>query len=266
MKIAVASGKGGTGKTTVSANLSAVTGIKLYDFDVEEPNAKIFFKGNEKSRDVYRPVPEVKENCTLCGVCREVCQYNAIVVLKDSIMIFHEICHSCGACVYLCPEKAMDEVKRKIGEIIDVYKNGKCILTYGKMDIGEVSPVPIIKEMKKDMEKNAIIDCPPGASCPMVESVKTADFVVLVAEPTPFSFHDLKIAANVVKELKKPFGVVINKYGLPYNIEERCKKENYEIIGKIPFDRKFAEKYSKGELIKDKEMFGEIYDRILEIL
>ncbi len=266
MRIAVASGKGGTGKTTVSVNLSAFTGLKLYDFDVEEPNAKIFFKGEERSRDVYRPVPEVTEKCNFCGVCREVCQYNAIVVLKDSVIVFPEICHSCGACVYLCPEKAMVEKDKKIGRIVEVYENGKCVLTYGEMDIGEVSPVPIIKEMKKDLAKDAVIDCPPGVSCPMVESVKTADFVLLVLEPTPFSFHDLKIAAEVVKSLGKPFGVVINKYGLPYSVEELCKKEGYEVVGKIPFSKELAEAYSRGELMYSvKDVFEEIYDRIKSI-
>ncbi len=267
MRIAVASGKGGTGKTTVSVNLSAFSGLKLYDFDVEEPNAKIFFRGEEKERPVYRPVPEVGENCNLCGVCKDVCQYNAIVVLKDRVIVFPEICHSCGACVYLCPEKAMKEVDRKIGRIVDVFVDNRNLLTYGELEIGEVSPVPVIKAMKKEMEKDAVIDCPPGVSCPMVESVKAADFVILVAEPTPFSFHDLKIAADVVRSLEKPFGVVINKYGLPFELEQRCEKEGLTVIGKIPFRKEFAEKYSRGLLFDElKEEFESIHDAVRELV
>lgn len=267
MRIAVASGKGGTGKTTVSVNLSIFTGLKLYDFDVEEPNARIFIRGEERDKPVYRPVPEVGENCNLCGVCKDVCQYNAIVILKNSVVIFPEICHSCGACVYLCPEKAMKEVNRKIGRIVDVFNNGKNVLTYGEIDIGEVSPVPIIKAMKREMERDAVIDCPPGVSCPMVESVKAADFVILVVEPTPFSFHDLKIAADVVRSIGKPFGVVINKHGLPFDIESMCAKEGFRVIGRIPFSREFAEKYSKGMLLESlRQEFESIYDRLKEIV
>ncbi len=266
MRIAVASGKGGTGKTTVSVNLSAFTGLKLYDCDVEEPNAKIFFKGEERERPVYRPVPEVRENCNFCGVCKDVCQYNAIVVLKNEVIVFPEICHSCGACVYLCPQNAMEEVDKKVGRIVDVYTDGRNALTYGELDIGEVSPVPVIKAMKEGMERNAVIDCPPGVSCPMVESVRDVDFVILVAEPTPFSFHDLKIAADVVKSIGKRFGVVINKYGLPYDIEDKCRKEGFEILGKIPFSREFAEIYSKGLLLESlKDEFLSIYDKVREV-
>ncbi len=264
MRIAVASGKGGTGKTTVAVNLSAFNNLPVYDCDVEEPNARVFIKGEEKERPVFRPVPELGDGCDFCGVCREVCQYNAVVVLKDTVMFFPEVCHSCGACVYLCPNNAIREVNREIGKIVEVYR-GKKVLTYGLLNIGEVSPVPVIKEMKKGMEKDAVIDCPPGVSCPMVESVRDADFVILVVEPTPFSFHDMKIAADVVKELGKPFGVVINKHGLPYDVEEKCK--DYEIIGKIPFSREIAEVYSKGQLLEShRDIFEEMYDRIRSLV
>jgi len=257
VKIAIASGKGGTGKTTLAVNLAYFNGIDLFDLDVEEPNCHIFIKGECDEEVVYRKVPNVDESkCDYCGICRDVCEYHAIVVLKSAIYVLPELCHSCGACSYFCPKGAIEEIDRPIGKIVKV--KSEIDLTYGVLNVGEATPVPVIKQVKKRIKGDAIIDCPPGVSCPMVESVRDADYCILVCEPTPFSYHDLKLAMEVLKKLDVPYGVVINKHGLPFSIEERI---DAEIVGKIPFDKKIAESYSKGELLYDyADMFKEIYE------
>ncbi|AEA47605.1 ATP-binding protein [Archaeoglobus veneficus] len=263
MRIAVASGKGGTGKTTIAVNLAYFNSLPLFDLDVEEPNDHIFIAGDVKKEEpVYRPVPVVDSaKCTLCGKCREVCQYNAIVVLKDSVVIFPEICHSCGACSYFCPEEAISENGRQVGKIVEV--EGDIKLVYGELAIGEASPVPLIREVKKKVAEKAILDCPPGVSCPMVESIRDADFVVLVAEPSPLSMHDLKLAVEVVRSFNRPFGVVINKHGLPFDIESYCTNEGMPILGRIPFSPEIAKAYSRGKLLFEyKQVFKDIYRTI----
>ena len=193
-------------------------------------------------------------------MCKDVCEYKAIAVI-DKAMVFPEVCHSCGACVYFCPEKALDEENKLIGRIVKAYD--KITLTYGILEIGEITVVPLIRELKKGIS-NGIIDCPPGTSCPMVESVRDADFVILVAEPTPFGLHDLKIAINVVESLKLRYAVVLNKHGLPFGgVEKYCKERKIDIIGKIPFSREIAEKYANGMLLEDyKGLFEDIYSVI----
>ncbi len=262
MRIAVASGKGGTGKTTIAVNLAYFNGIDLFDLDVEEPNCHIFFKGDCREEEVFRKVPRiVEEKCDFCGICRDVCEFNAIVVLRDKAYTFPELCHSCGACSYFCPKGAIEEVDRRIGRVIEVLSSIR--LTYGVLEIGEAQPTPLMRAVKRKMGRKAIIDCPPGASCPLVESVLDADVCILVCEPTPFSYHDLKLVMEVVKRLDKKFGVVINKHGLPFDIESRL---DAPILGKIPFKRDIAEKYSKGEILTEYEdVFGEIYDRVREL-
>ncbi len=258
MRIAVASGKGGTGKTTVAVNLAVFNGVDLLDLDVEEPNAHIFVKGEKEERKAYRKVPEVKENCNGCGVCKDICQFSAIYVV-DTAYPLHELCHSCGACSYLCPEKAIEEVNFETGRIITIYGDVK--LTYGELTIGEASPVFLIKQVKEMAGKKAIIDSPPGTACPMVESVSDADYVILVAEPTPFSLHDLKIAVSVVEDFKLKFGVVINKHGLPFDgVERFCREEGIDILGRIPFSVDIARKYSRGEVLEEmREFFTDLY-------
>ena len=263
MKIAVASGKGGTGKTTVAVGLAYFNNLELVDLDVEEPNAHIFVKGKSKSEEAFAFLPEVvKDKCTLCGVCRDVCAFHAIIIF-DEVEILSDLCHSCKACMHLCPEKAIVEGRRKIGEIVSV--DGEIKLTYGRLRVGEASAVPLIKKVKSKVESgnhrsDIIIDCPPGNSCPVVESIEGSDFVILVAEPTPFSLHDVRLTMEIVKGMGIDYGVVINKYGLPFDIESRLEAD---IVGKIPFSMEIAERYSKGLLLEgQKEVFQKIYSEV----
>jgi MinD superfamily P-loop ATPase len=270
MRIAVASGKGGTGKTTIAVNLAYFNKLDLVDLDVEEPNAHIFFKhrGKEFSEDVFTFFPEVlKEKCTLCGICRDACAFHAVVIF-DGVEILADLCHSCRACMYLCPERAIVEGTRKIGEI-NIIEN-RIKLTYGKLRVGEASAVPLIRQVKEKVRENeevsgndVVIDCPPGNSCPVLECIEDSDFVILIAEPSPFSLHDVRITMEILNRIGVDYGVVINKHGLPFKIEE--KLEGVEILGKIPFSMDIAKKYSKGELVIEyKEIFREIYNRVRE--
>ena len=278
MIIAVASGKGGTGKTTVAVNLAlSINNVQLLDCDVEEPNAHIFLKPViEKEQKVYIPVPEVNEEiCTYCGKCRQVCVYNAFAVLppqkdrKGSILVFTNLCHGCGACSYFCPQKAITEVNKEIG-VIEIGFSGKIEFIHGKLNVGEAMAPPLIRKVKEYINptRTVIIDAPPGTSCPVVSSMKESDYCLLVTEPTPFGLNDLVLAVEVVRKLNIPFGVVINRADLGDDkTEAYCQKENIPILMRIPFKKEIAEAYSQGENIVEifpgyKKEFLELFNKI----
>jgi MinD superfamily P-loop ATPase len=281
MIISIASGKGGTGKTTVAVNLALSLGnVQFLDCDVEEPNAHIFLKPKiNKQEKAFIPVPEINESkCVYCGKCAKVCVYNAIAVLpgqngkKGSTLIFAQLCHGCGACIALCPEKAMKEINREIG-VVEIGNCGQIEFVHGKLNIGEAMSPPLIKQVKEhiNLKKTVIIDVPPGTSCPVVNSVKGSDFCILVTEPTPFGLNDLILAVEVLRKLKIPFGVVINRADLGNKkTNEYCQKENIPILMEIPFKKEIAMAYSKGEpivkiFLEYKERFIILYKRIVEL-
>ena len=258
MIISIASGKGGTGKTTVAVSLAlSLSNVQFLDCDVEEPNAHIFLKPYIKEQKKgYIPVPEIDESrCNYCGKCAKVCVYNAIAVLpsqdgrKGTTLVFVHLCHGCGACSALCPEKAIKEVNREIG-IVELGNCGKIEFVHGKLNIGEAMSPPLIRQVKEHInpKKTVIIDAPPGTSCPVVTSVKGSDFCVLVTEPTPFGLNDLILAVEVLRKLNITFGVVINRADLGNNkTEEYCKQEKIPVLMRIPFKKEIAMAYSKGE-------------------
>ncbi len=252
MRLAVASGKGGTGKTTVAVSLalSAKESVDLLDCDVEEPNAHIFLGADlQESRVVSVPVPQVDDSkCALCGQCSDLCQFNAIVTLPTRTLVFPELCHSCGGCILLCPSKALSEVQREIGTISTGSRN-RVTLVQGTLDIGQAMSPPLIREVLKSVREDrlTIVDCPPGTSCPVIAAVKGSDYAILVTEPTPFGLHDLKLAVETLRQLKIPFGIVINRLTEEDDLVQRyCREEQLEILGKIPEDRRVAEGYSRG--------------------
>lgn len=275
MIISVASGKGGTGKTTVAVNLALSLGkVQLLDCDVEEPNCHIFIKPTFDSKEtVYIPVPEVdRDKCTYCGVCQEVCVFNAITVVNKEVLIFPKLCHGCGACSYFCPEKAIYEKNNEIGIVESGEKNGISFVQ-GKLNIGMMMSPPVIREVKKyiDKQNTVIIDAPPGTSCPVITAIKDTDFVILVTEPTPFGLNDLSLAVEVVRILNIPSGVIINRSDLGDDrIDVYCAKENIPVLMRIPFDKKIAEAYSRGEVIIEslpeyRDKFRQLYEKIEKI-
>lgn len=251
MIISVASGKGGTGKTTVAVNLALALGnCQLLDCDVEEPNAQIFLKANIRAREPATVrVPEIDyQKCNFCGKCRDICAYHALAVLPKKVLFFPPMCHSCGACEMLCPQKAIHETDRTIGEIETGDRDG-IRFVQGKLNVGETMAPPLIRQVKSRIEPNSvtILDAPPGTSCPMVTAVQGSDFCILVTEPTPFGMNDLQLAIETVKKLGVPYGVVINR-AEPNDLKTRVyfKSNRIPVLLKIPFDRKIAELYSVG--------------------
>ena len=260
-KLAIASGKGGTGKTTLSTNLAAYIAdreeVVLVDLDVEEPNSGLFFDGTlVHQEDNHNMTPNWDASkCTLCGLCQDVCNFNAIIQLVSSILVYPKLCHSCYVCSELCPVNALPMEPTKIGVLRD-FKWGKLHYVESLLNIGEEQAVSSISKTKKYVAEKyphlsmAIFDAPPGTSCPVMEATKDADYVILVTEPTPFGFHDLKLAIETMRELKKPFGVVINRDGIGDDaVVNYCNAEGIDIVVKIPNNRLIAELYAKGQLI-----------------
>ncbi len=260
MKISIASGKGGTGKTTLSTNLAAYLSesddIVLVDLDVEEPNSGLFIQGDPVRREEkYKMIPEWKGDCSLCGICQESCNFHAVMKLGTQIMVFPELCHSCYACSELCPEFALPMTPMRIGELNHVKRNSLAFIE-SRLDIGQEQAVPLIAQTIQYVDKRfsndilKIYDAPPGTSCPVIEALKDTDFVILITEPTPFGLHDLKLAVETTRALRLQFGVVINRYGIGNeDVVLYCKAENIPVLAKIPNDRRIAELYSRGQLI-----------------
>jgi MinD superfamily P-loop ATPase len=253
MIISIASGKGGTGKTTIAVNLALSLqeqNVQLIDCDVEEPNSHLFLKPSiHQVTSMGIPVPRIDESkCTYCGKCAKVCEYHAIAVILKNVLVFDELCHGCGACSYLCPEKAIFEVEREIGIVQEGSANGISFIN-GILNIGEPMASPVIRKAKERIQKNKIVilDAPPGTACPVIETVKGSDFCLLVTEPTPFGLNDLELAVGMLEKLGISMGVVINKADIgDRGVWDYCKSKNIPILMEIPMDRKIAESYSKG--------------------
>jgi MinD superfamily P-loop ATPase len=258
VNIAVASGKGGTGKTTVATNLAWVlarSGVaaRYLDCDVEEPNGHLFLKPViEHTEETGIPVPLIDEGaCTACGECVRACEYRALVRLGTKMMLFAELCHGCGGCTLACPVKAITERQRPIG-VVQRGKSGQVLFVHGRLNVGEAMSPPLIRAVLAHAGDGAvnIIDSPPGTSCPVITSVRPADLVVLVTEPTPFGLNDLGLALDMVRELGLTHAVVINRADRATDIARAfCAKRRVEIIGELPDDRRIAEAYSRGEMV-----------------
>jgi MinD superfamily P-loop ATPase len=257
MIISVASGKGGTGKTTIATNLAlALEQVQFIDCDVEEPNAHLFLKPHiEKKIAVTIPIPRIDETkCTHCGRCAEACEFNALVCFPQTVLTFDELCHGCGACSYICPEDAIREEEKEIG-VIEIGARNGIEFIHGRLNVGEPMATPIIRMEKSFVtaEKIVILDAPPGTSCPVIETVKGTDFCLLVTEPTPFGLNDLMLAVQLLKQLAIPIGVVINRADVGNkDVHEYCRREEIPILLEIPMDRTIAHLYSEGILMVEK--------------
>ncbi len=277
MKIAVASGKGGTGKTTVATSLAYVASqnqstVTFLDCDVENPNGHIFLKPDlEQRQPAGHSRPSVDQaRCTLCGSCAATCQFSAIVCVGNTVLVYPELCHGCGGCWWACPEEAITEVPHEIGAV-ELGHAGPIRFAGGLLNVGAAKSPPVIKAVKAAAPETGlvIIDAPPGTSCPVVESIRDADFVILVTEPTPFGLNDLKLAVDMVRVLERPFGAVINRADLGDDAVRRyCQQEGIQILAEIPDDRQIAEAYSRGGTISEVlpaygPLFLELLDRVL---
>lgn len=277
MIISVASGKGGTGKTTVATSLalSVGEGAQLLDCDVEEPNAHLFIRPQfETTEIITTPVPMVDEKkCDHCGMCSEICQFKAVVVIGETVLTFPELCHSCGGCSAVCPTGAITETGRELGIIRKGHYNGLAFV-HGELRVGEAMSPPLIKKVRtfSESDKITIIDAPPGTSCPVIASMKDTDFVLLVTEPTPFGLNDLKLAVGAVKLLEIPSGLIINRSDMGDDtVEAYAKREDIPILLQIPFDRRIAEAYSNGETIVEvlpeyNGKFQKVYHNIINLI
>ena len=273
MIISIASGKGGTGKTTVAVNLAlSLSNVQLLDCDVEEPNSHIFLKPKiEDVKSACTLMPEVNHDlCDYCGKCASACEYNAIVVLPKQVMVFPELCHGCGLCSMVCPRDAISENPREIG-VVKKGRSGESIeLVYGLLNIGEIMAAPLIDHVKEETspEKTVIVDAPPGTACPVIAAVEGSDYCILVTEPTPFGLYDLRLLVEVLRVLMIPSGVIINKTGIgDRNVYDYCKEEGIPILLEIPYDKKIAQCYSEGipfvnAMPEWKSWFAGMIDRI----
>ena len=278
MKIAIASGKGGTGKTMVATSLadslSGLTSLTFLDCDVEAPNAHLFLKPiftNEEPVEV--PIPEIDPaRCTLCGRCVEVCQYHALAKIGERMLVFPQLCHSCGSCTLTCPEGAIREVGKAIGTLREGKTASGVTFLNGELAIGEPMPTPIIREVKKAAPAAGltVIDCPPGASCSVVTAIHDADYVILVTEPTPFGWHDLKQMLGVLEQTGAPAGIVINRDGIgDQAIENQLAALPLPILMRIPFREEIAANLARGELLTEilpeyREAFQSLYQQIIK--
>ena len=273
MKIAILSGKGGTGKTLLSVNLATVMGNATYiDCDVEEPNGHLFFKPQitlEKEVKIYLPVQDVAK-CNGCRKCVDFCKFNALAYVNKKLVVFDEVCHSCEGCKMLCEPGAITMRPKTIGIIKEGFHNNNKVNT-GILNMGEASGVPIIKELLKSCnDDNVVVDCPPGSACVVMESIRDVDYCVLVAEPTIFGVHNLNMVYNLVKIFDKKLGVVLNKCIDGENIaEEYCNKHDIKVLGRIEFSKELGEINSNGLIaseVSDKyhNLFEGIYNNIIK--
>jgi len=253
--LAVASGKGGTGKTMLATSIAlSVANAQYIDCDVEEPNGDLFLHADIQARQpVNIPVPRIdQDRCTLCGLCSEACEFNALAQTKTRVIVFADMCHGCGVCSYVCPEnKAIAETERHLGEVETgvVQYPHDVLFTQGRLDVGELMATPLIKAVRKtsDPARTVILDAPPGTSCPLVETVRGVDYCLLVTEPTPFGLNDLELAVGVMRLLSLPFGVIINRSDSgDRQVKDYCDREDIPVLMEIPFRRDLAEAYSKG--------------------